>query len=33
MEEVGGLGIFEAAFSAFGEGSAEGAGYDNLVGW
>jgi hypothetical protein len=32
MEEIGSLGLFEAAFSAFGEGGAEGAGYNDLVG-
>lgn len=29
-EEVGGLGVFEAAFAAFCEWGAEGAGYDDL---
>ena len=33
MEEVGGLRVFEAAFSALGEGSAEGAGNDDLRYW
>ena len=31
-EEVGGGNVFETAAAAFGEGRAEGAGYDYVVG-
>lgn len=30
MEEIGGVRVFEAAFAAFCDGGAEGAGYDDL---
>jgi hypothetical protein len=30
-EEVGGLGVFETAFAAFGEGSAESAGHYDII--
>jgi hypothetical protein len=32
VEEVGALGVFEAALAALGEGGAEGACYDDIVG-